>query len=118
VAYLHFPSPGKSVIRVFTIKEGKSRIVVSAVRAAGERTQVSSPTFAGRYLYWLLEDRRRHDFTIGRSRAGAASVIEWSDRSLRGTVDSIAVEGRKVYYSNSRGVHQATDPVPIFAARG
>jgi hypothetical protein len=118
VAYLHVSSRGTSVVRVFTIKEGKSHVVVSGVKAEGERTRITNPTFAGRYLYWLLEDRRRHDFTVGRSRSGTSSVIEWSDRPLSGSVESIAVEGRELLYSNGRGVNQASDPVPRFSARG
>jgi hypothetical protein len=117
VAYLHFPSSRRSVIRVFTIRKGRSHVAVAGVRAQRERTRVSSPTFAGRFLYWLHEDLRRRDFTVGRTRASVSSVLEWSDRSLPGAVDSIAVEGRKLYYTNGRGVRQATDPVPRFSAR-
>jgi hypothetical protein len=118
VAYLHIPAPGKTVIRLFTIREGRSRVVITGLRAEGERTRVTSPTFAGRYLYWLFEDLRRDDFTVGRSRGQPGSALQFSDRSFPGAVDSIAVEGRALYYANGKGVHQANRPVPRFAARG
>lgn len=117
VAYLHIPSPQQSVIRLFTIKQGTSRRVISGLRAAGERTRVSSPVFGGSYLYFLFEDVSRKQFRVGRSRARASSTIQFSDRPLPGAVEAIAVDGRNVYYANGRGIFQATDPVPGFSAR-
>jgi hypothetical protein len=117
VAYLHFPSRGKSVIRVFTIKEGRSRAVITGFTSQGERTRVTNPTFAGPHVYWLLEDLRRHDLTIGRSRGGPHSVLEWIDRKLPASLDSFAVDGRSVFYTDGRGVYVASDPVPRFATR-
>jgi hypothetical protein len=117
VAYLHIPARGDSVIRIFTIKKGRSQIVVAGTRGEGEGVVVSNPTFAGRYVYWLLEDRKRHDFTVGRSRGSRRSTLQWSDRSLPGSIDSIALDGRMLFYINGRGVHEANDPVPIFGSR-
>jgi hypothetical protein len=117
VAYLHFPSRGNSIIRLFTIKEGRSSVVIAGVRARGERTRVSSPTFAGPHLYFVLEDLRRHDLTVGRSRGGPRSQLEWINRKLPSTVDSIAVEGRRLFFTDGRGVREASDPKPRFATR-
>jgi hypothetical protein len=117
VAYVHIPTPRRTVIRLFTIKEGKSRTVVSGLRAEGERTRVSSPIFGGSYLYFLFEDVRRKEFRVGRTRARANSTIQFSNRTLPGRVDSIAVDGRNVFYANGRGIFQATDPVPRFSAK-
>jgi hypothetical protein len=117
VAYLLTGSSGGSTIRVFTIKEGKSIVVVSGVRSEGERTSVSGPTFAGRYLYFLFHDLRRKEFLAARSRAQRHSSIQFSDRKLPRRAESIAVDGRNVYYTNERGVYQATSPVPHFGSR-
>jgi hypothetical protein len=117
VAYLHIPTPQRTVIRLFTIKEGKSRTVVSGLRAEGERTRVSSPVFGGSYLYFLFEDVRRKEFRVGRTRTRANATIQFSNRTLPRKVDSIAVDGRNVFYANGRGIFQATDPVPRFSAR-
>jgi hypothetical protein len=117
VAYLHFPSRGNSVIRLFTIKEGRSAVVVAGVRAKRERTRVSNPTFAGGHLYFLLEDLRRRDLTVGRSRGVPRSPLEWINRKLPKTVHSIAVDGRRLFYTDGRGVREASDPVPRFATR-
>jgi hypothetical protein len=119
VAYLHIPTPRRTIIRVFSLSKGggRSHVVVAGVRADGERTRVTSPTFRGRYLYFLFEDQRRKDFLLGRSIA-QGSAVEFSDRKLPGSVDSIAVDGRAVFYANGRGVFEATDPAPRFAARG
>jgi hypothetical protein len=120
VAYLHIPKPSRTVIRVFSLSKGggRSHLVVAGVRAEGERTRVTTPTFAGRYLYFLFEDQRRKDFLLGRSIGQPGSAVELSDRKLPGSVDSIAVGGRRFYYTNGRGVLRATDPVPRFSARG
>ena len=67
VAYLHAPSANRSTIRIFSFSSqgGRSHIVVAGVRAQGERTRVTYPEFAGRYLYFLLEDLRRNDILRG-----------------------------------------------------
>jgi hypothetical protein len=119
VAYLHIPKPSKPVIRVFSLSRGggRSHVIVAGVRAEGERTRVTNPTFKGRFLFFLFEDLRRDDFLVGRSRAQPGSVLEFSDRKLPGSVDSIAVDGRAVFYTNGKGVYQATDPAPHFSAR-
>jgi hypothetical protein len=119
IAYLHTPNANRTTIRMFTLSEmgGGSHIVVAGVRAEGERTRVTNPTFAGGRLYFLFEDLRRDDFFIGRSRGERDSTVEFSDRKLPGFVDSIAVDGATVYYSNGRGIFRASDPRPRFAAR-
>jgi hypothetical protein len=114
VAYLYAPDSRRTSIRLFSIKEGESRLVIGSLRSRGERTRVTSPTFAGNYLYWLFEDIRRKDFRIGRSRAHAGSALQFSDRKLAGRPDSIAVDGRTIYFTNGRGVFQANDPAPRF----
>jgi hypothetical protein len=116
VAYL-LASSQKSDLRLFTIKQARSRIVVAAVTGRRDGFRISNPTFDGSYVYWLFEDLRRNRFTAGRSRGGPRSVIQWSDRSLPGSVDSIAVDGRTLYYTNGRGVREANDPTPIFGSR-
>jgi len=117
VAYLYAPDSRRTYIRAFTIRRGRSQLVVSGVRAEGERTRVTSPTFSGSYLYWLHEDPRRGEFLAVRSRGHARSVLQFGDRELPGRVDSIALDGRTLYYTNGRGVHQANDPAPRFRAR-
>jgi hypothetical protein len=119
IAYLHAPSARRTVIRLFSFSRqgGGSHIVIAGLRAEGERTRVTNPTFSGGYLYFLFEDLRRDDFLVGRSRGERQSVLEFSDRKLPGFVDSIGVDGRTVYYTNGRGVFQATGPAPKFSAR-
>jgi hypothetical protein len=117
VAYLLAGSK-RTVIRLFTIKQGRSIVVVSGLDSAGERTRVSNPTFAGRFLYFLFQDVRRKEFLVARSHAQGNSSVQFSDRTLPRRVDSIAVDGRNVYYTNGRGVFEATGPVPHFGARG
>jgi hypothetical protein len=116
VAYQYAPDAGHTYIRVFTIRRGRSTLVVAGVRGEGELTRVTTPTFSGRYLYWLHEDERRNEFVAARSRARADSTVQFTNRTLPGRVDSIALDGRSLFYTNSRGVHQANDPVPRFRA--
>ena len=78
---------------------------------------MSSPVFGGSYLYFLFEDVRRKEFRVGRTRTRANATIQFSNRTLPRKVDSIAVDGRNVFYANGRGIFQATDPVPRFSAR-
>ncbi len=117
VAYLTLSNLGRTAIRLFSIREGRSHVVVAGVRAEGERTRVTNPSFSGRYLYWLFEDQRRRDFLVARSRGNARSSLQFSDRALPGRVDSIALDGRTLYYTNGRGVFRASDPAPLFEAR-
>ncbi len=118
VAYLQVTGK-RTQIRVFTIAQGSSRDVITSLRTEGERTRVSYPTFAGSYLYWLFEDQRRKRFSVGRSRARAANpTLAFSERTLPGKPDSIALDGRELFYTNGRGVFQATDPLPSFKAAG
>jgi hypothetical protein len=118
VAYLFTPNARQTVIRIITLSRqgGGSQIVVSGVRSGGERTRVTNPTFSGRYVYFLLEDLRRNDFLVGRSRGERQSVLEFGDRKLPGDVDSIGIDGATVYYTNGRGVHQA-NPALKFSPR-
>jgi hypothetical protein len=120
VAYLHIPKPSRTIIRVFSLSKGggRSHVVVAGLRAEGERTRVTNPTFKGRHLYFLFEDLRRRDFLLGRSITQPGSAVEFSDRKLPGSVDSIAVDGRAFFYTNGKGVYEATDPAPRFSARG
>jgi hypothetical protein len=117
VAYQYATDPGHTFIRIFTIRRGRSNLVVAGVRGEGELTRVTDPTFSGRYLYWLHEDERRKEFRVGRSRGHAQSALVFSDRELPRQVDSIALDGPTLYYANGRGVHQANDPAPRFRAR-
>ena len=120
IAYLHIPRSGRTVIRVISLAAGgaRSHIVVSGLRAKGERTRVTNPTWSGSYLYFLFEDQRREDFLIGRSRGQAGSALEFSRRTLPGFVDSLAVDRRSFFYTNGKGVFQASDPAPQFATAG
>ena len=118
VAYLYAPSAKRTEIRVFSIAQGSSQPVITGLSSGGERTRVSNPTFGGSYVYWLFNDLRRHDFTIGRSRGRASSTLQFADRKFSGSIDSIAVDGRTVYYTNHHGVFVANDPAPRFTARG
>jgi hypothetical protein len=117
VAYLYAPDSKRTYIRVFSIKQGRSESVIAGLHSGGERTRVTNPVFAGSYIYFLFQDLRRHEFKVGRSRGHRNSSLQFADRKLPGLVESIAVDGRTLYYSNRHGVFQATDPVPHFTAR-
>jgi hypothetical protein len=119
VAYLHAPSSRSTVIRIFSFSSegGRSHVVVAGVRTGRERTRVTYPEFSGRYLYFLLEDLRRNDVLVGRSRVERGSLLQFSRRTLPGSIDSIGVDGNTVYFTNGRGVYQATDPALRFSAR-
>jgi hypothetical protein len=88
-------------------------------------TALNSPVLDGEYAYW-------HDFTADPgivervARADLASVchrrprIQFSDRTLPVGVDSIAVDGGTVYYTqgdyvDATGVYVADSPPPRFA---
>jgi hypothetical protein len=126
VAYLYAPPlrkpsvprvVGPFVIRMRSLRGGRSHIVVAGLSAQGERFMVANPVLAGRHVYWLHRDLGRREFFVGRSRGHRRSVLEFSDRTLPGAVDSIAIGGRSLYYANGRGLFKATDPVPRFQAR-
>jgi hypothetical protein len=107
----------RTQIRVFTIARGESQPVITSLRSEGERTRVSYPTFSGSYLYWLFQDQGRKRYSVGRSRARAANpTLAFSDRNFPGKFDSIALDGRDLFYTNGRGIFQATDPLPRFRA--
>jgi hypothetical protein len=120
VAYLYTPGARQTVIRIITLSRqgGGSHVVVAGVRAEGERTRVTNPTFSGRYVYFLFEDLRRNDFLVGRSRGDRGSVLEFSNRKLPGEVDSIGVDRSYVYYTNGKGVQRMDGPLPKFSPRG
>jgi hypothetical protein len=127
VAYLYAPplrepsvprAVGPFVIRMRSLRGGRSHIVVAGMAAQGsERSVVTNPVLAGRYVYWLHRDLGRREFFVGRSRGHRRSVLEFSDRTLPGAVESIAVGGRSLYYANGRGIFRATGPVLRFSPR-
>ena len=119
IAYLHAPDARRTTIRLISLSRqgGGSHVVIAGVRANGERTRVTNPTFSGRYVYFLFEDLRRNDFLVGRSRGEQGSVLEFSDRKLPGDVDSIGVDRTSIYYTNGKGVHRADDPSLKFSPR-
>jgi hypothetical protein len=92
-------------------------VVVAGLRSEGERSRVSSAVLDGAYLYWLQQDIRRKQFFVGRQRvADRRSPLEYSDRTLPGRVDSIAVTRGILFYTNGRGLFRA-DPAPSFSPR-
>ena len=121
VAYLFVP-PGdtfSSQIRARSLHQKRSRIVVSGFAAKGESYGVSNPLMTGRYINWLQEDRRRNDFFAGRGLVSLRRpVLEFTQRTFPGRVDSIAITRDRLYYTNGKGVHMATDPPAVFAPRG
>jgi hypothetical protein len=121
VAYLFIP-PGdtfRSQIRVRTLRNKRSRVVVTGFAAEKESYAVSSPVLTGRYIHWLQEDRVRKEFFAGRALAAPRQAsLEFTQRTFPGSVDSIAITRERFYYTNGKGVYLATDPPPIFAGRG
>ena len=115
VAYLHTKGTN-TYVRLFTIREGSSRLIATGIGHGRNRQHLSNPTLSGPFLYFLLEDVRGHDFDIGRTRSRTRSPVRFTGRSFHGRVESIAVDGTTLYYTNRRGVYQATDPLPRFAA--
>ena len=119
VAYLFIP-PGdtfRSQIRVRTLRNKRSRVVVTGFASEGESYAVSSPVLTGRYIHWLQEDRMRNEFFAGRALAGPReAALEFTQRTFPGRVDSIAITRERFYYTNGKGLYLATDPPPIFAA--
>ncbi|HZO60644.1 MAG TPA: hypothetical protein VFB51_13210 [Solirubrobacterales bacterium] len=120
VAYLYVP-PGdtfRSYLRVRNLRDKRSRLIVTGFAAERESYGISSPVLTGRYVHWLQEDRVRNDFFAGRALVGRRPVLEFTQRTFPGRVDSIAITRERFYYTNGRGLYLATDPQPIFAARG
>jgi hypothetical protein len=112
VAYLYTPAgdPSRTSVRLRSIYGGKSRRVVSGFAAEHESYRVTSPEFDGRFVYWLQEDRVRHEFFSGRGVAKRASALEFTAQTFPGRVTSIAVGDGQLNYANGRGVFQATNP--------
>jgi hypothetical protein len=121
VAYLFIP-PGdtlRSQIRIRTLRHKRSRVVVTGFAAEKESYAVSSPVLTSRYIHWLQEDRIRKEFFAGRVlTAPRQAPLEFTQRTFPRQVDSIAITRERFYYTNGRGLYLATDPPPIFTARG
>jgi hypothetical protein len=117
VAYLYTPAgdPARTSVRLRPLYGGKSRRVVSGFTAEQESYRVTSPVLDGRYVYWLQEDRIRHQFFGGRGASKSAGRLEFTQQTFPGKVTSIAVGDGSLYYANGGGVYQATNPG--FAAR-
>jgi hypothetical protein len=119
VSYLYIPPNDveRTFIRVRSLYRGKSRILVTGFAAEGESYRVTNPVMFGRYTYWLQQDRVRNEFFAGRGLSAKRAPLQFSDRLFPGAVDSLAVTRTGTYYTNGRGVFEATDPEPTFAAR-
>jgi hypothetical protein len=117
VAYLYTPAgdPSRTSVRIRSIDGGGSRRVVSGFAAEQESYRVTSPELDGRFVYWLQEDRVRHEFFAGRGPAARPGRLEFTQQTFPGRVTSIAVGDGRFYYANGRGLYQATNPG--FAAR-
>jgi hypothetical protein len=120
LAYLFIPAGDqfRSQIRVRTLRQKRSRVIVTGFAAEGESYAVSSPVLTSRYIHWLQEDRVRNDFFAGRALAGRRPALEFTQRTFPRRVDAIAITRERVYYTNGRGLYVATDPPPVFAGRG
>jgi hypothetical protein len=120
VAYLYAPAgdPVQTSVRVRSIFGTRSRRVVTGLKAAHESYRVTSPVLDGRFVYWLQEDRVRHQFFGGRGVARHGSALEFTARTFTGRVTSLAVANGRVYYTSGPGIYEATDPPPGFAAHG
>ena len=74
----------------------------------------------GRYIHWLQEDRDPQRVLRGPALArSASSVLEFTQPHVPRRVE-LARDPRaeRFYYTNGKGLYLATDPPPIFAARG
>jgi hypothetical protein len=120
VAYLYTPAgvPAPTSVRVRSIFGEGSRRVVSGLVAKHESYRVTSPRLDGRYVYWLQEDRVRHQFFGGRAIARHGSQLEFSARTFPGRVTSIAVALGRLDFTSGPGIFEATDPPLGFAHRG
>ena len=118
VAYLYTPAgdPSRTSVRLRSVYGGRSRRVVSGFAAEHESYRVTSPVLDGSFVYWLQEDRVRHEFFAGRGIAKRAGTLEFTQQTFPGRITSIAVGDGLLYYVNGRGLYQATNPG--FAARG
>ncbi len=86
VAYLFIP-PGdtfRSQIRLRTLREKRSRVIVTGFAAQNESYAVSSPVLVGRYINWLQEDRVRNDFFAGRALVTGKPALEFTQRTFPG----------------------------------
>jgi hypothetical protein len=91
--------------------------VVAGFTGQREKFRVASPVLDGAYVYWLQQDLRRKEFFVGRKRITVrGSPLEFSDRTLPGRVESIAVTRGIVFYTNVHGLFRA-DPALAFAPR-
>ena len=120
VAYLYARAgdPAETSVRVRSIYGTRSRRVVSGLETAHESYRVTSPVLDGRFVYWLQEDRIRHEFFGGRGVARHRSALEFTARTFPGRVTSLAVSNGRVFYTSGPGIYEATDPPPGFAPRG
>jgi hypothetical protein len=119
VAYLYIPAgnPSRTSVRLRSIYGGQSRRVVSGFAAAHESYRVTSPVLDGGFVYWLQEDRIRHEFFAGRGVATRPKApLEFTQQTFQGRVTQVAVGDGRFYYVNGRGLYEATNPG--FAARG
>jgi hypothetical protein len=119
VAYVHIPptDANRTVLRIRGARGGKSRVVVTGFAAEGESYRVSSPVLESHNVYWLQQDAIRNEFFAGRANAIRSSVLEFTTRLFPGSVDSIAVTRRGLFYTNGQGLYLATDALGTFAAR-
>jgi hypothetical protein len=120
VAYLFIPSGDgfRSQIRVRTLRNKRSRVIVTGFAAQNESYAVSSPVMTSGYIHWLQEDRVRNDFFAGRALVTGKPALEFTQRTFPRRVDSIAITRERLYYTNGKGVYLATDPPATFAPRG
>jgi hypothetical protein len=118
VAYLYTPAgdPSRTSVRLRSFSGGKSRRVVSGLAGERESYRVTSPVLEGRHVYWLQEDRVRHEFFGGRGVTKRPGRLEFTRRTFPGRVTSIAVGDGNLFYANGGGVYAAANPG--FAARG
>jgi hypothetical protein len=120
VAYLYTPAgdPATSSVRVRSPFGAPSRRVVSGLKAAHESYRVTNPVLDGSFVYWLQEDRVRHEFFAGRGLIRPKSSLEFTARTFPGRVTSMAVANGRVFYTSGPGIFEATSPLPGFAHRG
>jgi hypothetical protein len=112
VAYLYTSAgdTSRTSVRVRSIYGGKSRRVVSGFATDKESYRLTNPIFDNRFVYWLQEDRIRHEFFAGRGVATRTSALQFTAQTFPGRVTSIAVGDASLYYANGRGLFQATNP--------
>jgi hypothetical protein len=120
VAYLYTRAgdPAVSSVRVRSIYGKRSRRVVSGLKAEKESYRVTNPVLDGHYVYWLQEDRVRHEFFAGRGVARRGSSLEFTARTFPGRVASMTVSGGRLFYTSGPGLYEATNPPLGFVAPG